>query len=488
MTRRFRWLLGGIVIAAAAIRIFRLNHFSYGLDEILQAYWMRYPWNDLWRELRMDAVHPPLDYAVDRLFESLHPSEAWTKLPAVLWGVGTVAALGMLIARRIGAAAGLVAACLLALAPFHVRYSQEFRPYSVGVFFVVASLLALDRFLERPSWIRLAALFLACLATVYGLYVAAVVLALAGAAMIVEDCFAEDRLRRRNARRFLVASPAFLLALWLAYLPWWPVLMDAMHRPPPVRAEPLTPHRIDKTLSFFAFASLEGDPLGWKGALYWALAVTGLIASARRPRARFLAVWAIAAFAALEVLGQLHPHWYATRRFLPAGVIVPALAALPLASLLRRPVTRIPAAVLLTGVLILEARGLERYFREGRCDWRTLANFVRTHAAPTERVFTENQYSQLCLAFYLSGPTWLYQVGHGQRPAWDLPNLEGEIVRLNWSWKPGTRAWLVLAGEPRHPELRGWAQQFPAFAFPRAEGAILHRLDPELRAAWLAPR
>jgi hypothetical protein len=103
-------------------------------------------------------------------------------------------------------------------------------------------------------------------------------------------------------------------------------------------------------------------------------------------------------------------------------------------------------------------------------------------------VFTENQYSQLCLAFYLSGPTWLYQVGHGQRPAWDLPNLEGEIVRLNWSWKPGTRAWLVLAGEPRHPELRGWAQQFPAFAFPRAEGAILHRLDPELRAAWLAPR
>lgn len=489
MSRRSGLILAGIAAAAAGIRIYRLDHFSFGLDEILQAYWTRLAWTDLLRELRLDAVHPPLDYLIDRLVEGLHPSEALSKLPAVCWGVGTVAALGALIARRVGTAAGLVAAGLLAVAPFHVHYSQEFRPYSLGLFFLVLSLLALDRFLERPSAIRLAALFLASLATAYSLYLAAFALAIAGAGLVLEDCFAEDSSRRKSARRFLVASPLFLFALWLAYLPWWPVLMEAMRRPPPVPAEPLTLRRLDKTLSFFAFASLEGDPLRWRGALYWGLAAAGLLAAVRRPRARFLAAWAVAGFAVIELLGQLHPHWYATRRFLPAGIAVPALAAIPLAGLLRRPVTRIAGAVLLACVLVLEARGLEGYFREGRCDWRTLADFLRTHAAPSERVFTENQYAQLCLAYYLVGPDWLHQALHGQRTTWDLPNLEGEIVRLNWSWKPGKRAWLVLAGEPPHPKLREWAEAFPTFSFPLAEHAVLHRLDPELRGGgWLAAR
>ena len=67
---------------------------------------------------------------------------------------------------------------LLALAPFHVRYSQEFRPYSLGAFALCLTLLLLDLYLERPSLGRFVAVFVGCLVTMYALYLAAVVLAL----------------------------------------------------------------------------------------------------------------------------------------------------------------------------------------------------------------------------------------------------------------------------------------------------------------------
>ena len=113
-----------------------------------------------------------------------------------------------------------------------------------------------------------------------------------------------------------------------------------------------------------------------------------------------------------------------------------------------------------------------------------LADFLRRESPPAERVFTENQYSQLCVAFYLVGPTWLFDEGKRGR---EVLNLDGEIGRLTWSWKPGERAWLVLAGEPRHAGLRRWAEIFPSRPFPSAEGADLRRLDAVSRDRAFAP-
>lgn len=488
MSRRFRWILAGIVAAAAAIRFFRLDHFSYGLDEILQAYWLRGSASFFWHSLRLDAFHPPLDYLIDRALESLHPSDAARKIPAVLYGCGGVAAFGVLLARRAGDAAGLVGAVLLAAAPFDVRFSQELRPYALGLFLMCLALWALDAFLARPGALRLGLLFLACLGTAYAHYTAAIVLGLVSAAMLVEDAAAPDPDRRRSARRFLLASPLFAFALWLAYLPWWPVVVDLSRRAPLAAPSPVTLARADRVLSFFTFAPDDGYRLGTAGGFFVALVAGGAILAIASRGLRFLAVWGLLGFVSLEALGQLHPHFDFSRRFVPAGPGWLGLGALAIAALLRRPVTRLAGAAILAAVLVCDARSLRVYFRDGRADWRTLADSLRRESKPDERIFTENQYAQLCLAFYLSGPDWLAQVSSGVRPARDLPNLEGDAVRLNWTWKPGTRAWLVLAGEPVHAPLRAWAAPFPAFSFPRAERAVLHRLDPERRPVWIAPQ
>jgi len=480
--KRTGWLLAIVTAFGAAVRFFRLDHFSYGLDEIFQGYWMHGPWSSLWGALKFDAVHPPLDYVVARLVETLHPADWVRKVPDVLWGTLTIPVLAALTLRRAGRAAGIACAILLAAAPFHVRYSQEFRPYALSLLLLSAALLSLDRFLERSSVPRMIVLFVACLGTAYSLYFAGVVLALAAAAMVAEDALSEDPARRRNARRFLLGSPVFCGALYLAYLPWLPVVLESGRRPPMAAAAPFTLARLDRTLSFFLFATEGDQPLGIPGTLYLALAVVGLVIAIRRPGLRFLAVWSLGGFAAIEIIGQIHPHYDFVRRFLPAGLALIPLAALTLALLLRSTPARVAGAAAIAGILLFDARSLSRYFRDGRADWRPLAAYLKARP-PEERVFTENQYSQLCTAFYVVGEDWLYDGGKSGR---QIPNLDGEVVRLTYSWAPGTTAWLVLAGEPQHPELREWARQFLRIPFPASENAVLVKLDPALRERALA--
>ncbi len=443
---------------------------------MLQSYWIQGTSDFFWKSLKFDAVHPPLDYLIALAVEIFAPPDWARKLPAVLWGTATVAVLGVFVGRRAGKTAGLLTALLLAFAPFHVRYSQEFRPYSLGLLLLCLSLLCLDRFLEHPTAARLSALYVACLATAYTLYLAALVLGIAAAAMLVEDSFSSDLVRRRAARRFLAWSPLFVALLFIAYLPWWPVVSEAGRRAPPVPAEPASWSRLGRTLSFFAFAHDDGDPFRWNTALWVALLLGGLAIAYRIRGLRFLLAWCLAGILAVEILGHLHPHWYVTRRFLPAGIALPALVALPISRTRSRGGAAV-GVVAVAALLLFDAEGLSGYFREGRADWRPLTRFLRARPKQ-ERIFTENQYSELCVAFYVEGPEWLFRGGRLGRDVW---NLDGEIVRLTWSWKPGTTAWLVLAGQPESPPLRRWAANIPGTRFPTAESAILYRLDPAIR-------
>jgi 4-amino-4-deoxy-L-arabinose transferase-like glycosyltransferase len=465
------------------VRLYRLDYFSYGLDEILQGYFIQGDWKSFWASLKFDAVHPPLDYLIARGVELFAPADWVRKLPAVFWGTATIPVLGVLIGRRAGKTAGLFTAALLAAAPFQVRYSQEFRPYALGVFLLCLSLLSLDLFLEHPGILRLLALYLACLATAYSLYLAAVVLGLAAAAMLIEDAVASDPSRRRSARRFLAWSPLFLLLLFLAYLPWLPVVIEGARRPAMAPRPSLAPARIVRILSFFTFTAADGREPGPSDAFLLLLSAVGAWFAARSPRTRFLVVWSLGGFAAVETLGQLHPHFDTPNHYLPVGAAIPPLAAVALCELRRRLNCLVIPAAVLALILALDVRFLAMYFQDGRADWRPLARFLRSRPKQ-ERIFTENQYSELCVAFYVEGPEWAYRRGRLGRDVW---NLDGEIVRLTWSWRPGETAWLVLAGEPRHDSLRDWARTFSSQPFPGAEGAILYRLDPALRDRVFPP-
>lgn len=474
---RFLGMLSCILVFAFFLRIAHINSPSYTLDEILQTYFVQGTWTFFWSSLRFDAVHPPLDYLITRAVESLHPVDWARKLPAILWGLGTVTVVAVFLRRRAGATVALFAALLLAAAPFHVRYSQELRPYSLGVFLLCLSLLALDVFLAQPSWLTLICLYVAALATAYALYFAAVALAVAGVGLLVDEAFSSDLARRRTARRALALSPLFVLALFVAYLPWVPVVLTAARRPSPAAAPPLTVERAARFLSFFAFAPSDGAPLGRKGPLYLIVVGAGLVMAARRRDLRFLAVWLVVTCLIVEVLEQLHPHWYVTRHFLTAGITFPLLAAVSLSWLRHHRRTRQIATILAIVIVTFDLLSLSVYYREGRPDYRSLGKYL-TARPHEERIFAENWYTALCVAFYVVGPEYLFRHGHTTP---EVFTLEGKALPLAWSWTPGTTAWLVVnGGGTPSTELRSWSRLFPGRQFPRAEGAILRRLDPSL--------
>ena len=210
-------------------------------------------------------------------------------------------------------------------------------------------------------------------------------------------------------------------------------MVEAARRPPPVASPPMTLERLSTFLSFFAFATDDGQPLHAAGAVFLVVAGIGLVLAVRDRVTRFLVAWLLAGCIAIEILEHLHPHYYATRHFLAAGMTLPILATLPLARLFK--INRWRAVATLGTALILAAdlASLGDYYRDGRPDWRTLADYLA--ARPTsERIFTENQWSQLCVAYYVVGPEFLYRRGHTVP---EVLSLDGEAIRLAWSWKPG---------------------------------------------------
>ncbi|HEX7253103.1 MAG TPA: glycosyltransferase family 39 protein [Thermoanaerobaculia bacterium] len=421
----------------------------------------------MWQSLHWQALNAPLDYALRKILESFHPSDEIRRLPSVLWGIGSLVAFGALLFRRAGRAAALSASLLLATAPYHLRYSQEVRPYALGLFLLSASLFFLDRYLAANRRPDLVLLYFLSLATLYTLYLAGLILAIAAAALVTEDAFDLEATRRAQARRFLSRSPFFVLALGAGYAPWLPTVLQAIRQPAITTPPGWSPRRIGRFVSYFGFAPGDGFPLRISDLLFGVLLVAGLVLAIRGPRLRFLGVWGVGGVAILEILEHQHSSYDSIFHWLPAGLGLTALAGIALGRLITSPLSIGLRVAVMIGVLWIALDSDVTYFRSGRPDWRPMARFLA--ATPrSERIFVENQYTQLCLGYYMVGPDWLCCKIAEQR---EIANLDGELSRLVRAWDRNGNAWLVLAAGPQSEELRSWSRPFPSVPFPSAEAA-----------------
>jgi len=475
---RASWPWAAVGCIAVLVRCYRLDHFSYWLDEIIDVYTLRAPWPAMWRSLREGVYNPPLNYTLLKTIEGFGPSDGTRRLVPALCGTACVLVFGWLITRRSTRAIGLTASVLLAFAPYHVRYSQEVRPYSLGMLLVCLSLLLLDMYLERPDWKRLTLLLLSCLAAAYTMYLAALMVMIAGGALLVGDSFSLDAVRRQTTRRFLSRSPLYAAALALGYSPWLAVVFRAVGSPASSAAPDFRWARAGRLLSYFGFAQSDWHPLGAAGLFFSLLVSAGILIGLRHYRLSFVVVWALGGLATVELLEHRHPAYDSVFHYIPAGMALTALAAVTVGWLLGSPARRLGGVALLVLALILDGRALGTYFQRGRPDWRPLAEFLRQRPA-SETIFTSSQYAQLCVGYYVVGPDWLCCRTGGER---DVISVDNRVSRLLEVWKGDRPAWLVLPGHHEAQELRDWSVRYDSLAFPTAEGdggAVVKRLVPE---------
>jgi 4-amino-4-deoxy-L-arabinose transferase-like glycosyltransferase len=138
-----RWVLLGILLLAVGLRLYGLSGWPVEQDELYTL-----------RDARAfgEYINPlrPLYFALQRLLlEVLPATPLFLRLPAFLFGVLGVWLTWELGRKTFGGQAGLIAAFLVAISPWHVFYSQYARYWSLVYLLAAFLYLQLPRALDR---------------------------------------------------------------------------------------------------------------------------------------------------------------------------------------------------------------------------------------------------------------------------------------------------------------------------------------------------
>lgn len=201
-----------LVALYVAARLWRLTASCLWFDEIFSVHAARHTWGTLWRFAAADLIHPPLFYALLKIWTAAGgESLLWLRLFPALTAIVALVPF-FLLARelRLGAQATTLALLLAAANGYLIKYAQELRMYSLLLLLTLTSLWLFVRLLNsaRASRALLFALFFANLLLVYTHYYGWLVVACEAALVAYAD--------RRKLRAFLLVCAGLVLC----FAPW----------------------------------------------------------------------------------------------------------------------------------------------------------------------------------------------------------------------------------------------------------------------------
>ena len=133
------------ILAAAALRLWRLDTPSLWLDEILVAMVAKLPfWTIVKRSLAED-FHPPTFYLLAKLTMSVGMGDAVLRLPQTAFGLAGVWFAWKSGREMLSTGGGLILAAFTTLQPWHILLSRQLRPYSIIFLFSMMSFFFLWR-------------------------------------------------------------------------------------------------------------------------------------------------------------------------------------------------------------------------------------------------------------------------------------------------------------------------------------------------------
>jgi mannosyltransferase len=340
------------------------------------------------RDMNMSAY-----YLMLRAWMVFGDSDAWIRLLSVIPGVLAIPVVYALGNKLWSAPAGWIAASLLALNAFAIRYSQEARSYSLFVLGAVVATYLFLWALERPSsgrWILYA------LVSGIGIYVHFffVLLTLAHAISMLFLPFRSLRLRP-----MLAAAGVYLLLFAPVVIFISKVHLHRIAWLPPPSAASLRQFTNEFTGS--GHAPLVLCYLVVCASAFWptSRSTAGSAAHSSRFRLGLLTLWLM-----LPTVVALAVSWVWRPIFWPRFVIlsVPALALLAAAGLASHgPIWRWCATSIL---LLLAAFGAHTYFLEGPDpveDWRDATAYVIQNARPGDAAVFAERNERLAFSRYV---------------------------------------------------------------------------------------
>jgi mannosyltransferase len=437
-----------ITLLAAGLRFHRLAARTFWFDEGVSVGIARLDWYNFGRILWRREANMSLYYLLLRGWLHFGRSEFLVRTLSVLLAVATVPLLYCLGRKLFDWRAGMIAATLLAVNAYHVRYSQEARSYSLTVLLAVASSLYFLKLLELPSRRNRTGYVLAATAAVYAHFYSGLLTVAQGLSLLSLERESVPRQVRKAWRWIaLLVAPilVFVATTGAGPLRW-------IERPGGKQLWQLGLRLAGNDgvvlLALYGVAVL--------GAAIQAMPDKSPRSSSPAWRYRFLLLWLLFPILSVFVLSAIRP-LFLPRYFL---LCLPALLLLAAAGL-----GRIRSPWIMTGatlvLVVLSLQGTASYYRQDfedveRENWRAASEYILTHSRPGDAVMFHVPMGRMPYEYYQSlrpgsaaGPAVLYP-SHGDRIGFldfvEKPSyrqLEGEVSEHR-------RVWLVLshAGDP----------------------------------------
>ena len=426
-----------------------------------------------WGELKSDVVHPPLDGLLTWSLLRLGLDETQRRWVPIAFGVVTVLLLASWTARRFGLVSGVATGLFAASAPIHVHYSQELRPYALALLCAALAVVAADRAIERMDLRRLGLAALAILGCFYSLYFASLVLVFVGW-LILDTAVTGPPEEAKRARRVLAWSPALLIGLGLAYLPWLSTALAMRQR------------RVEHVASHWRWGSVVErwqdltvgcgtSCSGWGGAVALLLVLLGITRAVRTAAGRAVLAAALCGTVGVELLLLHANHWSSPRYDLIGWLFLPVLAGMGAGLLMRlrggRATAAMTAAVLLL-LVFAQSLGIVRDHHL-RQDWRRVAEAVDKVWRPGEPILTQNRSTNTLVLYYLRELR--------SPAAAAVAPVGGSHLRLAELWPADRCALLVLRKGGQTGQVVRLTQDADELARYPASGARLRLLTPRFR-------
>ena len=172
-----RFSAGGIVLTIGfltfvAARLWQFSATCLWFDEVFSVHAARHSWAELIKFVAADIIHPPLFYALLKVWIGLGgESLIWLRMLPVLLAIASIVPFYLLCRElNLKPAERNLAFLLIAVSGFLIKYAQEVRMYSLLLFLSVTSIWLFVRFARKSRLRTLAALTVCNLLLVYTHY------------------------------------------------------------------------------------------------------------------------------------------------------------------------------------------------------------------------------------------------------------------------------------------------------------------------------
>ncbi|HET7208747.1 MAG TPA: glycosyltransferase family 39 protein [Terriglobales bacterium] len=391
----YPWLVVGfLTIIAALLRFHAIGAKNIWADEAVCIEMARLDWYNFLRILWRHEANMVLYTAMLRAWLLFGSSEAYIRTLSVLPALATIPAVYVLGRKMFNARVGMIAAFLLTINAYHVRYAQEARSYSLYPLLCVLSSIYFLRFLETPDRKNRIEHVLTSTLAVYAHFYAGLLVVVQWLSLRLLNRKELEPAMKKNWCQFAIAITPLILFVattGVGMLRWLP-----------------KPHLIDLHICGLVLTGNGGDRLMYA---YLAVCVVGILPAFRgllqlrvefdQWRYRYLLLWLLFPILFIWVISQIKP-FFLGRYFI---FTLPALVLLAAAGIdrLRSRWLIGPALLLFLAWSLPPVYAFyQKDFDIGREDFRTATAYILSHAQPGDAILFHQPIDRMPYEYYCS--------------------------------------------------------------------------------------